>query len=76
MNVDRTANLLDALAIVLDTADETDLLEGLTVDVDALRTFVYGFIGAHAGLEPWGTLPTREVLLEALSQDGNNHGPG
>ena len=76
MNVDQTANALDALAIVLDTADETDLLEGHSVDVDALRTFVYGLIGAYAGLQPWGTPPTPEVMAEALSLDGSNHGPG
>lgn len=68
--------LLDALAIVLDTADETGLLDDHEVDTDTLRTFVYGLIGAHAGLQPWGTLPTPQALADALSRDGSSHGPG
>lgn len=69
--------ILDSLAVVLDTADETGLLDGQPASTDDVRSLVYGLLGQYAGLTPWGTLPTPEQVREALSQDTeHSHGPG
>lgn len=72
----RTVQILDALAQILDTADEVDLLEGQPASVDDVRSLVYGVLGVYAGLDPWGATPTPAVVLDALSENADSHGPG
>lgn len=67
MTVSRLAEVLDSLAQVLDSAEEVDLLEGQSADVDAVRALVYGVLGRYAGLEPSVEVPEPHDLLLALS---------